>query len=290
MTAKEVLFVNVIPAIIGVIVGTTISYFTRKKEKSKSKKQFIKKNFEEVETYNKALNAVADLYKKKNLTDFQLLMTVIQDAHRIIKGIGEPRANELTGYWGINVMMRDFCVCRNLACYLADLLNKINPKYNAEMLCVAMHGTSSETVFAVRSAVYVNEEQEENEKKEQKKKSKFSKIIESMRKNQASNHAITTVKINGDYLYVDPLNCGMIGAYRRGKIRFFNSGESDTLFCKTKEFTTKFYRKNSITQYSELDWIRLWFEKQISFVSDKNWTRLYHKYNVEEQMKANLSV
>lgn len=289
MATKEMTLITVVPAIIGLLGGFIVSRIREKLRFKKEKEKFVKTHYEDIKTYNDALEAVAAVYKKKNLNDFQLLMTVIQDAHTMINGIGEPRTDELNGYWGINVMRRDCCICRNLACYLADLFNKINPKYKAEMLCVAMQGTAKETVFAVRNARRVDDEKEKEKNKTQKKKSKFFIIIEAMNKKRESNHAITAIKINGDYLYVDPLNCGMIGAYRRGKIRFFNSGESDTLFCRLSKVATRVYRRNSITHYSEIDWMRLWFEKQISFISDKNWKRLYHKYNVEEQMKANLS-
>ncbi len=284
MTSNRKLLFTLLCWAFGFIGGYVYGKIAKHQRRKKQRERFIRKNYCSIKSYNDALNDIAKFYRKREFEDFQLLMTSVQNIHQRIAGIGMPRNDEISGYWGINVVDRDYCVCRNMACYLADLLNKINPKYKAEMLCVKMKDTSNEMAFAVRNAKCIGDDKIP----ETKNKNKFAKFFEMI--SSESNHAIVRVKIDNDYIYVDPLNCGIIGAYRKGKIRFFNSGESDTSYCVISRNTTEEFRKNSITHYSWREWTKISIEKYSSLLSDKNWKRLYDKYNVEEQRKANMAI
>lgn len=68
------------------------------------------------------------------MSDTEIIMKVTKDMWANIKGYGSPE-DEIPGHFDVNVTDKDsYGVCRNMAQYVANVLNYINPNYHARPL------------------------------------------------------------------------------------------------------------------------------------------------------------
>ena len=91
-----------------------------------------------IEQYDKKIEEYALKVKELNLTDFQIVMKVMDDMWSSIKGYGEP-TEDIIGFQRLDFLEDDGVgVCRNMADDFTAKLNAINPEFHARNMVVYM--------------------------------------------------------------------------------------------------------------------------------------------------------
>lgn len=89
-----------------------------------------------INNYNKKIIEDTKDVKSQNLSDLEIFMKLMNDLYEDNQGYGTPKI-DIRGFYGIDFMNENgIGVCRNMADYIRDKLNAINPNYNARTVTV----------------------------------------------------------------------------------------------------------------------------------------------------------
>lgn len=134
-----------------------------------ARKQYNSVKFEkEIEDYNTKLDEKAEYFSSFELTDLELMMAITIDMYENTEGYGYNE-DEIDGFLGASMTNGEnpHGVCRNMAYYGVDLINKIakktGKKYNARVLCGK---ADFENLELADSSILKTRKQEENENEE----------------------------------------------------------------------------------------------------------------------------
>lgn len=112
---------------------------------------------EQIQKYNETIKEHAEKIKKYNLTDFEVIMKVMADLQDEMVGYGKPLI-DAHGYMGLDITENGIGFCRNQAAYVADLLNEINPDFNAVITIVYMNTEIDMQTTEIERKVIQNDE------------------------------------------------------------------------------------------------------------------------------------
>lgn len=245
---------KVLPAlIVGGISFSTIPYVMFPVLSDTLIKENARVYAEEIVSYNARINDYAKQFENLNLSDIQVIMKVMDDMWKDIKGYGNPQ-KDIYGYGRLDLEPGGVGVCRNMADDVAAKLNVINPEYNARTLTVIADEEKKYTIANIERNVYnpnptvVGSATTENETA-----SKFTQSL-------FGNHKVVIMDIPGETynLIVDPTNPS-IGVFVNGKIYTFSTSDGNGI--SNPHFSQYFdgyaaefdYRSKVMTSFQNLD-------------------------------------
>ena len=201
------------------LIGSQIPHFNAKEYNEEAIKYE-----EEIKEYNNKINNYALDIKKKNYSDIQIIMKVIDDMWKSIKGYKQPE-EEARAFTELNLAHEDgYGVCRNMASDVAKKLNAINPEYNARIMGVYLSNGKFELAEVKRNLL---EDEETTETC-----------------NLLPNHMIVLADIDNIILAIDPTNPAL-GIYHNGKIIMFNAIDKENAdkIMEAKEAVTALFSR-----------------------------------------------
>lgn len=247
-----------------------------------SKAREYEENVEKIEEYIENINEYGEEVSQMNLTQIEVMMKVMDDMWKNIKGYGTPQIN-LLSYAGLDLATEEGQgVCRNMADDVARKLNAIDEEYNARVITVYFDTTKTgyKTADIEQNVIQSNEtvlDESENESGEE------SQLKDDLMTKLVGNHAIVALEVKEDNatIMLDPTNPG-IGIYKDGEIVMFNSEgykEEDKINFERTYFMP--------IMYEGLDGLKVPFEILNTFREPNlSMEELKQKYGLEAQNKA----
>lgn len=178
---------------------------------------------DEITEYNKKIENYTKEIKKYNLSDFQIVMKVMEDMWASIKGYGEPQ-KDITGFLRLDLMNEDGVgVCRNMSDDVAAKLNEINPEFNARILYVTMNDGDYYLCNIQRKIVNDSASSSSSNENNDTEENNF---VTDVLKNiyVVGNHAVVLFDMPGEdiTMIVDPTNPSL-GLFKNGEIYMFST-------------------------------------------------------------------
>lgn len=181
---------------------------------------------EEIAAYDAKINEYAKQFQNLNLSDLQIIMKVMDDMWKDIKGYGNP-VKDVFGYGRLDFLEPGgIGVCRNMADDVAAKLNVINSKYNARPINVYADSNKKYKIANIERKIIDDNStvtgDNEQEKTVQESNENMAKVVTPI----FGNHKVVIMDIPGeDYnLIVDPTNPS-IGVFKEGKIYLFSTND-----------------------------------------------------------------
>lgn len=214
----------------------------------------------EIQKYNKTIIEHAEKIKKFNLTNFEVIMKVMADLQDEMVGYGKPLIDAY-GYMGMDITENGIGFCRNQADYVADLLNEINPDFNAVITNVYMDTEINMQPTEIERKVIQDDEY------------RF-KNPNILGEHIMGNHQIVEIEMPGEntILLVDPTNVAL-GYVNDGKYYLFSTEKGDG------------YEVRPLGQFTlgieeSIDYIEMMYKSR---KSDLTFEEAAEKYGVEQQ-------
>ena len=177
-----------------------------------------------IEQYDKKIEEYALKVKELNLTDFQIVMKVMDDMWSSIKGYGEP-TEDIIGFQRLDFLEDDGVgVCRNMADDFTAKLNAINPEFHARNMVVYMKDAKYE--FCNIERKILNENQNSSDSNENQNNLFYDFYL-----NLKGNHMVVLFDMTGENvtMVADPTNLSL-GVYTQGEIYMFSFPDEECYF------------------------------------------------------------
>ena len=180
---------------------------------------------EEIISYDARVSDYAKQFEKLELTDIQVIMKVMDDMWKDIKGYGTPQ-KDIVGFYRLDFLEPGGVgVCRNMADDVAAKLNVINPAYNARTLTVVADLEKKYKIANIKRNIYnPNSTVANDSNKKEEDYNEFEDKISAFTKSAFGNHKVVIMDIPNENLnlIVDPTNPS-IGIFTNGKIYMFST-------------------------------------------------------------------
>ena len=226
---KNKLVKKVLPAVVvGGISFNTIPYVMFPVLAVASIKNNARIYAEEIVSYNARINDYAKQFEKLDLSDIQVIMKVMDDMWKDIKGYGRPQ-KDVYGYSRLDFLEPGGVgVCRNMADDVAAKLNAINPQYNARTINVSADESKDYNIANIERKIYNPNSTVVGDSNEVGKTdtNDFEKNLTKLAQTVFGNHKVVMMDVpNETYnLIVDPTNPS-IGIFKNGQIYTFSTDD-----------------------------------------------------------------
>lgn len=236
---------------------------------------------EEIISYNARVTDYAKQFENLGLTDIQVIMKVMDDMWKDIKGYGTPQ-KDIIGFYRLDFLEPGGVgVCRNMADDVAAKLNVINPSYNARTLTVIADLEKNYQIANIQRNVYnpnstvvgSSNTQADEDVQENGLEGELTKFSESA----FGNHKVVIMDVPNENLnlIVDPTNPS-IGIFTNGKIYMFSTEDGTGI-------SNPYYSQFFDGYASQLD-----YENKVrnSYNYQINIEELREKWGIEAENKA----
>lgn len=188
---------------------------------------------DELNDYNKEIEAYAKYINSLELSDLEIIVKVMNDMWSNIEGYKIPESYDDVGYDRLSIYMNGYGACRNMTDDFTARLNAINPEYEAFNLIVYLDEVEinsierniiqdNETVISDTSDSNANSNTSttSDENNNTTQESKLSVDLSNM----IGNHMVSCIKLKEEnvLLIVDPTNPS-IGILKNGKIHMLSN-------------------------------------------------------------------
>lgn len=203
-----------------------------------------KKYCDEITKYNNKIQKYASDINKLNLTNFQIVMKVMEDMWNSIDGYGTPERNIL-GFMRLEFLEDNGVgVCRNMADDVTAKLNAINPDFNARNLIVYMEDRNYNFCNIERKEATKNEnvsmseesnETPENENQDNQNSENVENLIDYFTSPKVfGNHMVVLFDMPGENITMvaDPTNPSL-GVFKNGEIYMFSTPDGKGIYGPT---------------------------------------------------------
>ena len=236
---------------------------------------------EEIISYDARVSDYAKQFEKLKLTDIQIIMKVMDDMWKDIKGYGTPQ-KDIIGFYRLDFLEPGGVgVCRNMADDVAAKLNVLNTAYNARTFTVVADLEKNYEIADIQRNVYnpnstvVSSTATQDD--ETVHANEFEEKLSALGESSFGNHKVVIMDVPNENLnlIVDPTNPS-IGIFTNGKIYMFSTEDGTGI-------SNPYYSQFFDGYASQLD-----YQNRVkkSYSYEINIEELREKWGIEAENKA----